>query len=151
MIEYNEEKFEEVIEELKPLLNDHYEEIAIYQDKIDLNPNYEMYKALEDLGNLHVLTARDEGRLVGYCVTFIQSHPHYIDHLFAANDILYIMPDYRHTELAPNMLNVLEEIMKEKEVSVMTFHMKTYKPFETLMDFLAFDKTEHLYTKYIGE
>lgn len=151
MITYQEEEYAEVIDELKPLLVDHYHEVAMYQDEIELNPNYVEYGALAGLGMLHILTARDEGKVVGYVVSILNHNLHYMDHLFCVNDVLYVDPEYRHTEVAPNMLSELEAIMREKGVSVMTYHMKVFKSFETLMDLLGFDHAEHLYMKYIKE
>lgn len=154
MITYQEEKFDDVIEEMKPLLEDHYVEVAMYQDKIELNPNWGIYQAMNDVGNVHIFTARDDerdGKLIGYCVTFMQNNPHYMDHEYAVNDVIYVDPEYRHTEVAPMMLSELEKIMKSQGVSVMTFHMKTHLPFETLMQSLGYDDAEKLYTKYIKD
>jgi GNAT superfamily N-acetyltransferase len=150
MITYQVEKFADVIEEMKPLLQMHYEEIAMYKDRIALNPDYAAYQAMADLGMLHIYTARDSSRdLIGYCVTFIRPHPHYQDHIYAMNDVVYVAKEYRHTEVAPELISQLEKELQTKGVSVMTFHMKTYKPFRTLMDSLGFDCAEELYTKFI--
>ncbi len=151
MITYQEELYDDIIEEMKPLFVEHYHEVAMYQDKIDLNPDYVAYKAMADAGVIHFLTVRDEGKMIGYTVTLLHAHPHYKDHDMAVNDILYVHPDYRHGEVAPTLLSKLEQIMKQNGVSVMTFHMKTHKPFETLMSFLAYDKAEALFMKYIKE
>ena len=151
MITYQEESYSEIIEELKPLLELHYKEIAMYQDNIDLNPNYGIYEIMYETGQVHFYTARDNKELVGYAITFMQQHPHYMDHVFAVNDIVYVKEEHRHTDVAPTMLTKLEQIMKDDGVSVMTFHMKSFKPFETLMDYLEFDKAEFLFTKYIKD
>ena len=151
MVRFEEEKFEDIIDEMKPLLQEHYKEIAMYKDKISLNPNYELYQAMADAGTLHILAARHGTVLVGYCVTFVNKHPHYNDHLYAVNDVVYLDPAYRHSAVAPEMIAELERMMLEKGVSVMTFHMKTYQPFETLMDFMGFEKAEYLYSKYIKD
>lgn len=152
MITYQEEKLANILDELKPLLEDHYQEVAIYKDHIALNPAYDLYLAMEVAGSLHVFTARDTTaqELIGYCITFVHKSPHYQDHVYAVNDVIFVKEEYRHSEIAPNMLNQLELIMEQTGVSVMTFHMKTYKPFETLMDILGYDKIEYLYSKYIG-
>ena len=151
MVRFEEEKFEYIIDEMKPLLEKHYDEIAMYKDQISLNPNYDLYKIMDDTGSLHILAARDGTVLVGYCVTFINYHPHYKDHVYAVNDVIYIDPGYRHTSVAPEMVSELERLMMEKGVSVMTFHMKTYKPFESLMEMMGFDKAEYMYSKYIKD
>jgi GNAT superfamily N-acetyltransferase len=151
MITYQRERYNEVIEDIKPLLEEHYKEIALYQDHIELNPNYAMYEAMDQIESLHIYTARDDGKLIGYVVSFLQNHPHYMDHNYVINDILYVAPEHRHSEVAVELLEGLEKIMVEEGASVMTFHMKAYKTFETLMDFLGYDKAEFLYSKFIGK
>tara|TARA_Y100000114_G_scaffold50443_1_gene46036 strand:+ start:1235 stop:1693 length:459 start_codon:yes stop_codon:yes gene_type:complete len=151
MIEYQIETLDEILEELEPLLEEHYYEVAMYQDRIQLNPNYDFYRTAEQNGSLLIWTGRDNGALVAYCITFLQFNPHYQDHLYAVNDVIYVCPEYRHGETAIELIQGLQEKLKQYEVSVMTFHMKTFKPFETLMKALNFDKAEYLYTKYIKE
>lgn len=153
MYTYQEERYTDVIEEMKPLLEDHYEEIALYKEHIKLNPAYDAYEMMAAAGMLHIFTARIEetNELVGYTVTFLQYHPHYKDHKYAVNDIIFVKPEHRHGEVAPEMLDRLEALMLADDVSVMTFHMKTYKTFETLMDSLGYNKAEYIFSKYIKE
>lgn len=154
MIKYQVESFDQVEQEIKPLLEEHYQEVAMYKDRIELNPNYELYRHMDQTGDIIIFTARDQDAndaLVGYCVTFIQRHPHYSDHLYGVNDIIFVADPYRHTEVAPEMIHQLERKLQEEGVSVMTFHMKTYKPFRTLMESLGFEEFETLYSKYIQE
>lgn len=154
MITYQKEDYKDVIEEMKPLLREHYEEIAMYKDRIAFNPNYDLYEHMDATGDVHIFTARDEdanNALVGYVVTFMQHHPHYSDHIYAVNDVIFVADAYRHTEVAPEMISQLEVLLQEEGVSVMTFHMKTYKPFVTLMESLGFEEFERLYSKYIRD
>ena len=71
MIEYKEETYSQVIDEIKPLLEDHWEEIALNKEVIKLNPNYEMYEKLCNAGVMRIVTARDDGKLIGYCICII--------------------------------------------------------------------------------
>lgn len=149
---YQRELFNDVIEEMKPLLELHYEEVCFYKDKLDLNPDYHLYEVLESVGALHLFTARtEEGELVGYIATLIQKNLHYSDHIYAVNDVIYVDEKHRHTEVASTMISKLEEELKTFGVSVMTFHMKTFKTFETLMKSLGFEKQEFMYGKFIKE
>lgn len=151
MITFQEEKFEDVYEEMEPLLLDHYKEVEVYQEHIDFNPDIEFYQMAQDTGRLHILTARDRGDLIGYTVTIVSRNPHCKDHVYAVNDVVYVDPAYRGGAVAPDMVSKLEEIMEEKGVSVMTFHMKTFKPFESLMYMMGFEDVERVYYKYIGK
>jgi len=150
-VEYNVEKLVDCLEEIKPLLESHYKEIAMYQDKIELNPDYDKYLTLCDSGVLHIVTARYEGVLVGYFVSLVLPHLHYQDHMYAANDILFIAPEYRNAKVGLSLFKYAEEALKELGVSVLTVHMKTLLPFDSLCEGLGYDYAERSYTKFIGE
>ena len=145
------EKLEDCLEEMKPILKKHYKEVYLYADKIDLNPDYDSYYLCEKAGLLDTVIAREEGRIVGYFLSFIFKNPHYKDHYFAVNDIIYVEPTLRKTGVALDMVKFAEERLREKGVSVMTISMKANMPFENLCRGLGMDKSEYVYTKYIGE
>lgn len=149
MIEYGVERLAECLEEIKPLLLDHYKEVAMYQDSIELNPDYDKYLSMDEAGLLHVVTARDDSRLVGYFISFVLPHIHYKDHKYAANDILFLDKEYRNAKAGVGLFSYAEDRLKEEGVSVMTIHMKTALPFDSICEGLGYDYAERIYTKYI--
>ncbi len=151
MITYTKEKFEDYIEEVKPLLEAHYKEIAKHKDKINLNPDYDKYQILDDIDMLHSIVVREDGKVIAYYISFVNIHPHYKDHIFAVNDIVYVDPKHRSKGVAVNMIRYAEEDLKSLGVSVMTVHMKEDKAFESLCKFVGMERTEFLYSKYIGD
>lgn len=148
---YAVEPLAECLEEMKPILRQHYEEVAMYKDKIELNPDYTKYLAMSDLGILHVVTARLKGELIGYFISVLSPHIHYSDHTYAVNDILFIKEEYRYSGVGVTMFKYAEKQLKELGVSVITIHMKTALPFDALCQGLGYDYAERQYTKYIGE
>ena len=150
-ITYQQEFLNDVVEDCKPLLEMHWEEIALNKDKVKLNPDWDAYYVLEDMGKLKIFTARENGLLVGYFVVIVGRHIHYKDHLFAGNDILYLSPKYRKGFTGIKLIKFSEKCLKEDGVSVLTINTKVHHPFDKLMDFLKFNKVERIYSKYIGE
>lgn len=150
-ITYQVEPLAEFLEELQPLLEQHYEEVAMYKDHIKLDPDYDKYLALDAAGFLHCVTVRAAGTLIGYFISFVHPHIHYKETEYAVNDILYLDPEYRGTNVAVKMFMFAEEKLKEEGVDVIVLHMKTSLPFESLAKFLHYDKAEYNYSKYIGE
>ncbi len=151
MITIKEEKLETCLEEMKPLLDKHWEEVSWYKDEVNFNPDYDKYYQIEKLGMLHVVTVRDDGELVGYNINFINAHLHYSDHKYAVNDIIFLSPEYRSGWNAKGMLDFTEECLKELGVSVVTVHMKTDHPFKSLMERTNFKQQEYIYSKFIGD
>lgn len=151
MITYQKEKLFDIFDEISPLLEKHYEEIALYKDKIKYKPDWEKYKSLEKAEVLKVATVRDEGELVGYYFCFVLPNPHYSDDLYSVNDIVLIKPEYRKGKIGKGLFEYVERWMKSLNVSVMTVHMKTFLPFDSLCEGLDWDYSERLYTKCIKE
>ena len=151
MIKYQVEKItEEFVEESRSLLEDHWEEIAMYKDKIVFDPDYDKYFQMDELAQLHIVTVRDEGVLVGYFISFVSPHPHYRNDLFASNDILFIKKEYRGSTVAYRMFKFAKKELKSLGVSVMLISMKAEFPFEELCEGLGMDKHEITYSEYIG-
>lgn len=150
MITYQVEKLIDIIDELKPLLENHWEEVAWYKDKVKLNPDYDKYLEMDSTSVLHIVTARDEDVLVGYDINFLLPHGHYSDHLYAINDIIFLKPEYRHFGVAQEMVEYAEQELKNLGVSVITFHMKVAHPFHSLMEATGYQTQEYTYSKYIG-
>tara|TARA_R110000851_G_scaffold226913_2_gene379746 strand:- start:1156 stop:1623 length:468 start_codon:yes stop_codon:yes gene_type:complete len=150
-ITYQQEFLATVEDEVEPLLNSHWEEIALNKDKIKLNPDWEAYEALEHQGKLKIFTARDDGQLVGYFVVIVGTNLHYKDHLFASNDIIYLSPNHRKGFTGIKLVKFAEKCLKDDGVSVLTINTKVHQPFDKLMDFLKFRKIERVYSKYLGE
>lgn len=151
MITYQEEELKDCLDEMKPLLEDHWKEIALNKEKVKLNPDYDKYLEADEKGLLHVLTARDNDKLIGYFISFVQMHIHYKDHLFAVNDILFIDKNYRKGSTGYKMFKKAEESLKEIGVDVLVIHSKVNNDFKPIMDKLNFERVEYIYSKFIGE
>jgi GNAT superfamily N-acetyltransferase len=151
MITYHKEKMFDIIEELSPILLEHYHEIAMYRDKIEYAPDWDRYRDLEKTGILKLATVRDDGVLVGYYLTLVVPNLHYSKDLYGVNDIVLIKPKYRNAKVGVGLFNYVEKWMKNLGVSVMSMHMKTFLPFDKLCEGLDWDYAERLYTKCIKE
>jgi len=151
MVKYQQEFLETCRNELEELFNLHWEEIALNKDKIQLNPNWDAYEAIEESGHLKIFTARSNGILIGYFFVVVSVSLHYKDHLFADNDLIYLHKDYRKGFTGINLIKFAEKCLREDGVSLLKINTKVHKPFDKLMDYLKFDCVERVYTKYIGE
>jgi GNAT superfamily N-acetyltransferase len=96
MAQYAVESYANLVEEIKPLLRQHWEEIALFKDEIDLEPDYGFYQAAYAAGLMRFYTARIDKKLVGYLIFSVRNHHHYASHRWAVNDIVWIHPDHRN-------------------------------------------------------
>jgi hypothetical protein len=72
---------------------DHHAEASLEFD-LPFEIDEELYAALDKAGRLFILTARDEGRLVGYITVTISKHPHY-KAMCAFEDMLFVAKPFR--------------------------------------------------------
>ena len=95
MISYQQEVLYDLIDEVEPLLELHYQELCLNKEFVKLDPRWDKYAALEIAGSFVIYTAREDGKLVGYSAFFISPHPHYAGLTVAVNDVLFVHPDQR--------------------------------------------------------
>jgi hypothetical protein len=148
-ITYQQEFLNTVEKDIKPLLQDHWEEIALNKSAIKLNPDWEAYHNLEDSGILKTFTARFDGELIGYFVVLIRNHIHYKDHVFAANDVLFLKQEYRKGLTGAKLMKFAEKCLKDDGVSVLVVNTKRHKPFDGLLEWLGYSHVENVYSKYL--
>jgi hypothetical protein len=58
------EPLSERLEELKPMFPAHWAELALNQDKVPLDPQYEIYLERDRQGEVLFVTGRTEGQIV---------------------------------------------------------------------------------------
>jgi hypothetical protein len=141
----------DLFNEAMPLLEAHWEEIAVNKEYIKLKPNYELYFLMQENKNLNCLVARNEGRLVGYLVTLLHVHPHYTDHTFAQNDLFYISPKHRKGMLAIKLIKEQEKQMIRLGVSSITYSVNPKKDFSKLLERSGHTLFETVYRKDLTE
>ena len=149
MITYQQESLVTVKADIIPLLEKHWEEVALNKEKIKLNPDWDAYANLEDAGVLKIFTARADGKLIGYFVVFVKSHIHYKDHLFCYNDLIFIDEEYRKGFTSPRLIKFAEKCLKADGVEVMIVNTKMHKPFDSLLVWLGYKHIENLYSKVL--
>lgn len=148
-ITYQQEFLDTVEKDIKPLLQDHWEEVAVNKSAIKMNPDWDAYHNLEDNGALKIFTARSDGELIGYFVVLLRNHIHYKDHIFAANDVLFLKQEYRKGLTGAKLMKFAEKCLKEDGVSVLVVNTKRHRPFDGLLEWLGYSHVENVYSKYL--
>jgi GNAT superfamily N-acetyltransferase len=151
MIEFGVEKYHQVSEDIKDLIKLHYEEIAVNKDVIPLDPDWDRYKQLDDKGLILTVTARDDGKLIGYAIFFVTTHLHYKSTYYANNDLLYLHPDYRKGLIGVRLITLSEKYLKEKGVTKIMWHIKFNKDFSRLLHHLGYVDEDIIVGKIIKD
>lgn len=121
------ERFSKIHTELLPLFKKHWREIALDQDVVPLDPDWNYYFAVEQNGLLHILTARSafNGKLAGYIFNIVGTHNHYKSTRFANTEMFWLHPHFRRgwqpVKMFKENLRGLE--VQGVEVSVVNFKL----------------------------
>ena len=144
------ERFADMMAELPPLIYRHWREIALNQDAIKLDPDWEKYLALERAGCLFVATVRDGGALQGYWISFVYPHLHYKNSLQSFYDVYYVDPAHRGGRTALRFFRFVEAELKARGVQKLHTMVKLHRNRASrLWEKLGYTAVEVVYTKVI--
>jgi GNAT superfamily N-acetyltransferase len=128
----------------------HYEEIAPYQDIFKLKPDLDSYHRLEKSGALVVITAREDGILVGYFLMIVRSHPHYSDTIVANEDMKYVHPDYRG-KTGMGLIRFAEQEARRRGCKVMLQRSKARSEHGSLYRRLGYELLDEIWAKRLDK
>jgi hypothetical protein len=136
-----------------PLLEKHYSELALNQDRVPLKPKLNIYLELEARGELLIIVAREAGQIVGYFSGFIRPHLHYETMVVCSMDIFYIAPDKRaaNPRAGIKLFRAVEKEAARRGVHNLVVGSKVHKDASPLFKYLGYDPIETYYAKWIGE
>lgn len=137
------EKIKDNLEEVEPILHEHYKEIAHFQD-IPLDPDYDQYIQLEDAGVTRFYVARDKDNyMIGYALFFVRHNIHYKTSLQAMQDIIYIRKQSRG--IGGRFIAWCDEQLRAEGVNVVYHHVKNEHNFGPLLEKLDYKLIDHIY------
>lgn len=152
MISAQIESFEKALPELIELFPGHWEELAIFKDRMPLSPQYAEYIRREQQGLLFLATVRKNGKIVGYYTAQIAPGFHYKSTLTATMDMAYIVPGDRQRGLALPLFRAVERELRHRGVAVWYSGYKTSKPLGMpgILDLFGFSDADTYRAKWLG-
>jgi GNAT superfamily N-acetyltransferase len=144
----------ETLEEAKPLLPAHYDELSEHKlAGIPLDPQYGLYLARAAAGQVLYVTLREEGRLIGYLVSFVAPGMHYQTCLTATGDIFFVFPDRRGLEGGKLLFTTWVKECKRRgirlaQIGMKTRHAKFVRP---LLEAIGFVETEVMFWQFLDK
>ena len=106
------EKFSEMLDEVGPLHELHYQETETEYLDDPFNPNYPSYMDMERDGRFVCFTVRLGWKMVAYLQYYIFRDQHSQQVLQAREDALYVHPLVRGHKIAPQLLAYAEDALK---------------------------------------
>lgn len=145
------ESFTACIDELKPIHALHWQETEEDRHAVGFAIDYDYYRQIEAMGLLFMATARDDGRIVGEYLFFIQNGRHSRGAREALLDSMFLLPDYRKGMTAVKMLRFCEAELTRAGVNRITLACKTAHDVSLLFRRCGYVNTEVVYSKIVKE
>jgi GNAT superfamily N-acetyltransferase len=144
------ESFSDIRDEIMPLWQRHYDEIAEDQERVPLDPDWDKYDRLAVMGALQIVTARTVGQLVGYAFVVVDTHLHYRTTLFAVFDLYYVAPEHRGGRTALRLFQAVERHLASLGVVKAIANTKLAHDHGRLFQFMGWREAERLFVKSLG-
>lgn len=151
MITAQVELLQNVLEEIKWLFPIHWKELALNQEKVPLDPLYDVYLQREKAGDVVFVSVRENGEIVAYFVGFIGTALHYKSMLSCTPDIFYVHPERRKQDIGTLLFMTVRKELKRRGVNNWIIGDKNHKPAGQFFEMLGFKKIENYYSMWLGE
>lgn len=151
MITFSVEPWDMYAKDAEELWPEHFKELAVDQDKIDLNVDYARYVEMDRAGVLFIVVGRDAGKIVAYWLGIIRGHLHYMDTLHAFNDIYYVAPELRGKGAGHELFVFAEKELRKRGVKRITNGVKLTHDHGPLFLAHGFKPIETIYSKYLED
>lgn len=125
-------------------------ELARDRDKITLGCDEAKYQQGEAVGCLHIVTARAEGKMVGYHYGMLMHHLHYKDAgLMCYTDVYFLKPEYRRGGAGARFLAAI--INSLRKIGVVKFYISTkvHQDHGQLFEALGMECSDRVFTKIL--
>ena len=144
MITYQEEKLKDALPEMATLFQEYWDEIMSFKKNIVHDFSSEVYLTLEEQGKLHLTTARYGKKLVGYYMSIITPHTHYLDTIISECDLVFLKKEYRKGFAGYRLIKYTVDKLKQK-VDLIHLSITSKRNFSPLIERLGFKFIEYRY------
>lgn len=150
MLSFLVESLTDHLEEMKPLFPEHWKELALNQDEVPLDPQYDIYLARDARGEVLFVAGRNDGELCAYFVGFIAPGLHYKTCRTLTMDIFWVKPEHRGKSAGLRLFKAVEQEGRRRGVQRMFVGSKLHKDASWLFERLEYTAVETYFSKWLG-
>ena len=149
-MKYQLENWESYYKDCQELWQEYYAEVSVDHKNLELSMDVDKYKTMEEAGILKIITARVEGKLVGFFMGMLTTHLHYKDSLCGFQDLLFLSKEYRKGSNGIKLVAVAEQEFKKQGAQYLFFASHPNRNSGKLLSYLGFAPNDTTYIKFIG-
>jgi len=156
MITYQVERWDTAMcRDTRDLLRQHHDEVGEHGDTLGYDPDYDAARRMDQSGALHIVTAREDGRMIGYCVVDIGTSLEHRALLCATQRMWFVHRDHRHGRVGWRLMTETIRHLKERGVRQFYPHHRvgclTERVGAKMMTRLGATPLELSYSLWIGD
>ena len=144
------ERIASILDEIKPIHQQHWQETEGYRHGIALNPDYQYMVNAEQGGRFILFTVRTDGKLVGNCMMYLSRSTH-TQRWVAEEDTIFILPEYRQGRLGVRLIRYVEDVLRNMGVTEIRVTVKTVNRVGELLQHLGYSHTGNQLTRILQE
>jgi hypothetical protein len=149
MITFQVESMTAARPELEVFAPIHWAELGLTKDDVPLDMDWTRYALMEEMNLIHMVSARDEGKLIGYQIALITPHLHYKSTLHAMVDLYYVKQEYRTGRTGLRLFEFAEKAYKELGVKKIITGCKTHLNHTRLFEFMGYTHSDQQFNKIL--
>lgn len=117
-VAFQRERLKGLIFEIGPLIERDWRENGVDHERVPLKLNWREYLGYDLLGILQIVTARDDGVLVGFVFNFLHPHIMHANTRWAIIDLYWLYPEYRGQGIGRAMMEANLRFLKSAKTTV---------------------------------
>ena len=142
----------ETVAQAKPgvmlLVQEHWDEVGSDKTIRKLDPDYESFAALERQGQLHILTVRDSGVMVGYAVSVIHQQLHARGAKSAMVDAVFLTRSARQGRVGISFLKYVDAALVAFGANFIYWHIKPERDFSPVLQRMVSPRYQFIESVY---
>jgi GNAT superfamily N-acetyltransferase len=112
-VTFQQETFQKLMPELPEIFYKNWRELEKNHDALPLKVDWNRYLLAEATGKLKILTARENGKLIGYFFLYIDTTAQNTDIKKAASDVVYILPEHRKGTTGWKFIDAVKQFARD--------------------------------------
>lgn len=149
MITYQKQLFIQIMDELPPLILQHYDEVQVEEKGEPCEVDWQRYINLELAKSLHILTVREDGKLVGYFFNMVFPHLRHAKRLCSWSDVFFIHPAHRRGLVGARLFIENDKMLKSLGVQKNFISFKVHIDLRKLLKRLKYKLTEYVMCRWL--
>lgn len=127
----------------------HWNETMQWQHgKQKWNPSFERYNSYIKAGWFIMITARDNGKMVGYCGAYILPSMH-TQEMIATEDFVFLLPEYRKGRNGVKLYKFCEDEVRRRGAKEISLTVKPETGAKRLIEFMDYKLVNLQYCKHL--